>query len=79
MGLHRVPLVLGERARLAEDVVRYADLADVVEERATAERRVLLDWDLQALGDELSSQDIRGQIFIVGGAGMRNAFCFVRK
>ena len=29
---------------------------------------------LQALGDELSSQDIRGQIFIVGGAAMALAY-----
>jgi hypothetical protein len=42
MGVHRDPLVAGQPVRLQQDVVRHADLADVVEQAAPLERLELL-------------------------------------
>jgi len=48
-----VPLALRQRSRLAQDVIGHPDLPDVVEERATPERRVRRLGHVQAVGDEL--------------------------
>jgi hypothetical protein len=46
----------------------------VSEKPATRFTRAAILQALQALGDELSSQGVRGQIFIVGGAAMALAY-----
>ena len=51
MALHDLELVLAERARLAEDAVVDADLADVVQQRADAQVAHLLLGEAEVLAD----------------------------
>ena len=54
---HDDPLRVAERGRLAEDVIRHADLADVVKQSAAPQRREILGSDGQLRDDELHVLD----------------------
>src|SRR3546814_19515778 len=58
---HRGPLFLAEGTGLAQDVVRHADLSDVVQQGATVDAHELVRVDprLQLRRDELRSEERR--------------------
>ena len=72
--LHLLVLGVGERARLVQDLAADRDLADVVEQRAVAQRALLLGAHAERLADELGElgdlAGVRGRVGILGLEGV---------